>query len=1190
MMKSIRRGIAVLLAALLIIPNLPAKAEEGVPNGSQAAESVQVNTGNGVYTIVSPAKEIEETEPESVSGDNALADGTGNDAESDEDTPVLNGDAYFAADGSYTIQIPEPDPFFPYEVQFTCGGEVTNQWFMTPDDTVEIGGHIFRIAADFSGTVVTQMTLDVAGKKVIVYPKTKDLEAVEDIPMVYSLLPLEQRSLDVDLRGFTPAELTMVSIDSIFTGENALTDTSCIMSTVSYNDNYIVNQPGDRLNLSGASSWEMIVGAADQLAADNIRYQVYVSQTANTNWLIPTVYIQNEKGSRTEASSVSYNYYSYSNNAYSEDVYGELWVTLPIKEVPDVQATYVSLELNASLFPNTNYHHVRVFEGKFSTAAEAEAATEITDKVWQADMSQENAGYLAARNRAIYMTIVMYDAADQVIGVLPMYYYWSASANYIDASYLYYSQSGYGGFYNTSGVVDSDGVDRKTFYVPTGHKADEAYRLPMTYYQNSTSHNDAVTAAYLGQYASIEEAVAAEATDIKEQLFGTGYTADFSQGVYFSVFVGEDGTEEQEIYHLYHITKETEEGEAGGSTVDLHDGTAVRFYGLADGDGNTVNCYVLNAQEDSYAEYNFLTILVGNDVDVTDLAPRFSTSQGVNLYATGSSSPEISGKSCHNFAEGVVQYTAAAENGKNSKNYWLQIVKVSQGAGSIYINSLADPAARTDGVASIREVMLDGYHSNRHDIVLINMGTEAISALSAEVVSDVVELDAYWTLKGVYDLEGFSGTNKTAADGELANMAKVRLKVKEGVVAGSDISGTLTIKSGDTPLLILTLTGTIGNPCISSTEIPEAVKYVPYGTIIQNNNKYSWNTVSYSMYGGSLPEGMEIRSNGELYGVPRETGEFTFGVYMTNSASQFNNSFKRFTLIVNENTDANVDGATDEGYDVTQRIPNLRLGNISANQLFVSQGVFDQFVDVYLDGQKLEVGRDYAAESGSTRITILSQTLNNDLGEGTHTLGVEFRTPDTGTLKRAAQNFVLSTSPVNSGNNNSNDNGDNSSNNNNSGGNTAGAVTANGGAAGSAGVKDEANAEKTIAVSYVIARGDTLQKIAAKFYGDRNLWRKIYADNANIIRNANRIYPGQVIWIYLTESQETAATTAVSSEQQGLTGEKIYVVQRGDNLWKIAGKIYGNGSQWRTIYEANKKVLRAPDMIYAGQQLIIPIQ
>ena len=87
------------------------------------------------------------------------------------------------------------------------------------------------------------------------------------------------------------------------------------------------------------------------------------------------------------------------------------------------------------------------------------------------------------------------------------------------------------------------------------------------------------------------------------------------------------------------------------------------------------------------------------------------------------------------------------------------------------------------------------------------------------------------------------------------------------IKSGTDVSGTLTIKSAGTPLVVLTLTGTVGDPSIITKEIPGAVKYVPYGTMIQNNNKYSWNTVSYSMIGGRLPKGMTVRQNGEIYGV-----------------------------------------------------------------------------------------------------------------------------------------------------------------------------------------------------------------------------------------------------------------------------------------------------------------------------------
>ena len=68
-----------------------------------------------------------------------------------------------------------------------------------------------------------------------------------------------------------------------------------------------------------------------------------------------------------------------------------------------------------------------------------------------------------------------------------------------------------------------------------------------------------------------------------------------------------------------------------------------------------------------------------------------------------------------------------------------------------------------------------------------------IPGLPIVPVSDVVELDDYWTLKGELDLAGFDGVECAQLHGELGNMAKLRLRVKEGVRQGSDISGTLKI-------------------------------------------------------------------------------------------------------------------------------------------------------------------------------------------------------------------------------------------------------------------------------------------------------------------------------------------------------------------------------------------------------------
>ena len=49
-----------------------------------------------------------------------------------------------------------------------------------------------------------------------------------------------------------------------------------------------------------------------------------------------------------------------------------------------------------------------------------------------------------------------------------------------------------------------------------------------------------------------------------------------------------------------------------------------------------------------------------------------------------------------------------------------------------------------------------------------------------------------------------------------------------------------------------------------------------------------------------------------------------------------------------------------------------------------------------------------------------------------------------------------------------------------------------------------------------------------------------------------------------------------------------YVVVAGDNLSKIAKRIYGDANQWRRIYEANRDVIKNPDLIYPGQKLVLP--
>ena len=56
------------------------------------------------------------------------------------------------------------------------------------------------------------------------------------------------------------------------------------------------------------------------------------------------------------------------------------------------------------------------------------------------------------------------------------------------------------------------------------------------------------------------------------------------------------------------------------------------------------------------------------------------------------------------------------------------------------------------------------------------------------------------------------------------------------------------------------------------------------------------------------------------------------------------------------------------------------------------------------------------------------------------------------------------------------------------------------------------------------------------------------------------------------------------------TGEKLYKVKDGDNLWKIAETIYGDGTKWSLIYESNKDKMENPGELKVGMELVIPEQ
>lgn len=106
--------------------------------------------------------------------------------------------------------------------------------------------------------------------------------------------------------------------------------------------------------------------------------------------------------------------------------------------------------------------------------------------------------------------------------------------------------------------------------------------------------------------------------------------------------------------------------------------------------------------------------------------------------------------------------------------------------------------------------------------------------------------------------------------------------------------------------------------------------------------------------------------------------------------------------------------------------------------------------------------------------------------------------------------------------------------------------------------------------TYIVKRGDTLSAIA-RMYGTT----VTAIAQANGITNPSRIYTGQKLII--------PAGGSVSSSGGTASGSKVYIVQRGDSLARIAARY---GTTVDAIVRANN--LRNPNLIYAGQKLIIP--
>lgn len=76
--------------------------------------------------------------------------------------------------------------------------------------------------------------------------------------------------------------------------------------------------------------------------------------------------------------------------------------------------------------------------------------------------------------------------------------------------------------------------------------------------------------------------------------------------------------------------------------------------------------------------------------------------------------------------------------------------------------------------------------------------------------------------------------------------------------------------------------------------------------------------------------------------------------------------------------------------------------------------------------------------------------------------------------------------------------------------------------------------------------------------------------------------------VKVTNNKASVTTQRQTNNSPAPKTGTTYKVKKGDCLWNIAKAIYGDGSKYTKIYEANKDKITNPNLIYPDQVLTIP--
>ena len=120
----------------------------------------------------------------------------------------------------------------------------------------------------------------------------------------------------------------------------------------------------------------------------------------------------------------------------------------------------------------------------------------------------------------------------------------------------------------------------------------------------------------------------------------------------------------------------------------------------------------------------------------------------------------------------------------------------------------------------------------------------------------------------------------------------------------------------------------------------------------------------------------------------------------------------------------------------------------------------------------------------------------------------------------------------------------------------------------------------------------------AKYQSVLDLGEKLNIKNGDVKEEGGKLkingtaktqYEKNLIWDEIKKVGGENPTDLVADIKVEDTSVFAYhTVEKGETLGKIAKQYYGNPSKYTAIFKANGNILKNPDVIHPGQELVIP--